>query len=158
MDTQQLSALLNTAGLTTGSGGLNWPNIIGGLIFGMVGIQKLLRSLRRPEMYGMSRERVVETWAQILSTAEQGIMGAKLAVMEADKLLDAALKSMVLPGETLGERLKSAQYKYPDIRRVWGAHRLRNQLVHDSSFQISIGQAKRALKDYEAALKVLNIL
>ena len=37
MDTGELSTLLNTAGLTTGSGGWNWPNIIGGLIFGMIG-------------------------------------------------------------------------------------------------------------------------
>ena len=37
MENEQISTLLNTAGLMTGSGGLNWPNIIGGLIFGMVG-------------------------------------------------------------------------------------------------------------------------
>ena len=38
MDTQQLTSLLNNAGLTTSSGGLNWPNLIGGVIFGMIGL------------------------------------------------------------------------------------------------------------------------
>jgi hypothetical protein len=65
---------------------------------------------------------------------------------------------MMLPGETLGERLKSAAYKYPNIRQVWGAHRLRNQLVHDSAFELSLRQAKGALRDYQAALKTLNVM
>ena len=37
MDNQQIATLLSTAGLTTSGGGFNWPNIIGGLIFGAVG-------------------------------------------------------------------------------------------------------------------------
>ncbi len=37
MDTSSISTLLNGTGLMLGSGGLNWPNIIGGLIFGLIG-------------------------------------------------------------------------------------------------------------------------
>lgn len=121
-------------------------------------IHKIVRAFTRPELVGMNRVRILETWAEIEKTSEQGLMGAKLAVIEADKLLDAALKSMMMPGETLGERLKYAGYKYPDIKRVWPAHRLRNQLVHDSSFQISHRQAKGALADFQAALKTVNVL
>ena len=33
----QITALLNNVGLVTGGGGLNWANLIGGLIFGTIG-------------------------------------------------------------------------------------------------------------------------
>lgn len=125
---------------------------------GGLGFMQLVKSMRRPELFGLSREKIKETWEEIEASPEHGLMGAKLAVIEADKLLDGVLRSMAFPGETMGERLKTAAYKYPDITKVWPAHKLRNQLVHDSTFELSVGQAKRALKDFERALKTLNVL
>ncbi|MEK7473959.1 MAG: hypothetical protein AAB668_04565 [Patescibacteria group bacterium] len=139
-----------------------WPAwvLLGFVLVAMVGIavQRLISSMRRPDLHGMTREKVLATWAEIEKNADHGLMGAKLAVIEADKLVDGVMKSMLIPGETMGERLKAAQYSYPDIRKVWLAHKLRNQLVHDSTFEITHGQAKRALKDFHAALRTLRIL
>lgn len=119
---------------------------------------RLLRALRRPDLHGLTRERVSHLWREIEKTSDNGLMGAKLAVIEADKLLDNALKSLMMPGETMGERLKTAGYKYPNIGRVWGAHRLRNQLVHDTTFEISTRQAKEALGDFRSAMRLLNVM
>lgn len=137
------------------------PYIVAALvILTVIGIvvHKILRALRRPELHQMDREKIKETWEQIQMVSQQGAMGAKMAVIEADKLLDQALKSMLMPGETLGERLKVAAYKYPSIRNVWPAHKLRNQLVHETTFEISPRQAKQALDDFEKALKALNVM
>lgn len=142
------------------------PGIVVGLfILGVVlvtlfsiAIYRFMRILRRPELHGTSREQIMKRWEQIEHTATQGTMGSKLAIIEADKLLDQVLRSMSMPGATLGERLKSTAYSYPNIRKVWGAHRLRNQLVHDTSFEMGSRQAKQALDDYKAALKVLNVM
>jgi len=129
------------------------------LIVLIVLIVWLKRRLSRPEMYGMSREAVQKKWAQIIETSKMnGQMGLKLALVEADNLLDAALKSIVMPGETLGERLKVACYKYPKLKDVWWAHKLRNQLVHQSDFRLSDRETRRALDEFEKALKVLNVL
>lgn len=125
------------------------------LIVVFVRIKKLLT---KPEMEGLSREEIAKRWIMIRQTSQQGLMGAKLAIMEADTLLDSALKSMSMPGQNLGERLRFAIYKYPKLQRVWGAHRLRNQLVHEVSFQLSSHQAKEALDEFEKALKIMNIL
>ncbi len=145
---------------TTGFG--LWPALLllGLVLVVILGVlfQKALRMLSRPEMIGLTPEKIRSTWEEIEKSSDSSLMGAKLAVIEADKLLDGVLRSMVIPGETLGERLKMAEYKYPAIRNVWPAHKLRNQLVHDSTFELSIAQAKRALKGFEAALKVLNVL
>jgi hypothetical protein len=85
-------------------------------------------------------------------------MGRKLAVIEADKLLDSALKSLAMPGMTLGERLKFAQYKYPELRDVWFAHKIRNQLAHEASFHLDAGMARSALKAFRRALERLGAL
>jgi len=129
--------------------------VLAAFVFAIVKIKKLLT---RPEMYGMTREEVQRRWKQILETSGQGMMGAKLAIMEADTLLDSALKSMSMPGTTLGERLKVACYKYPKLKDVWWAHKLRNQLVHEASFQTGPRQVRQALNEFERALKILNLL
>jgi len=129
------------------------------LIALMVFIIWIKKRLTRPEMYGMSREAVQKKWDQINETSKMnGQMGLKLALVEADTLLDAALKSIMMPGETLGERLKVACYKYPKLRDVWWAHKLRNQLVHQHDFQLSNHQTRQALNEFEKALKTLNVL
>lgn len=112
----------------------------------------------QPELYGLSKAAIQAQWLEIEKVADTGPMGAKMAIIEADKLLDAALKSMSMAGTTLGERLKFAQYKYPELRRVWNAHKLRNQLVHETTFQISPREAHYALNDFKKALKTLRVL
>jgi hypothetical protein len=147
-----------TAAVTTNL----WPVWV---VFGIVGLaiigilfQRLIASMQRPDLHGLSREKIKSTWEEIEKSSGMGIMGAKMAVIEADKLLDGVLKSMFIPGETLGERLKAAQYSYPNIKNVWPAHKLRNQLVHDSTFEITSSQARRALSDFKSALHVLRAL
>jgi hypothetical protein len=123
-----------------------------------LGVAKLRSLWAAPEMYGMSREEIRKRWATIRQTSGHGLMGAKLAVLEADNLLDAGLKSIMMPGATLGERLKVACYKYPKLQSVWWAHKLRNQIAHDAAAAMTERQAKLALDEFERALKVLNIL
>lgn len=118
----------------------------------------LKKRLTRPELLGLTREQIAARWIEIRATSKQSLMGAKLALLEADTLLDSGLKSMMMPGETLGERLKVACYKYPKLRDVWWAHKLRNSLAHEATFQISPRQAEQALNEFEKALKTINVL
>lgn len=119
---------------------------------------RLKKLLTRPELVGMTREEMVRRWIELRKTSMQGLMGAKLALFEADTLLDSGLKSMMMPGDTLGERLKVACYKYPKLQNVWWAHKLRNQLAHDPASQITQRQANQAIDEFERALKILNVM
>lgn len=150
---------------TLPSGSTNFGSVLGIVLLvivvaliAVIGIATAFRAFTRPTLDGLNPKRLAEMWAEIEKTSEHGLMGAKLAVVEADKLLDTVLRKMHLPGETMGERLKMAAYKYPNISRVWPAHKLRNQLVHDATFEISIRQAKSAVRDFHEALKTLNVL
>ncbi len=82
----------------------------------------------------------------------------RVAIIDADKLLDFVLKGKVFPGETMGQRLKVACYKYPKLRQVWGAHKLRNNIVHEAHVKLSQGQAKKAIRSFHAALSELKAL
>jgi len=83
----------------------------------------------------------------------------KLAVIEADKLLDEALKAAGLKGNNLGERLKGAdETDLPNLRDVWEAHKLRNRLVHEPNFEINREVAEKALAIYRKTLRNLGIL
>lgn len=119
----------------------------------------LRKLLFKPELHGLGRSGIKASWDEIERLlGGPGEMSLKMAVLEADKLLDHVLKSMAMPGNTLGERLKFAAYKYPKIRKVWWAHKLRNQLVHESSFYLDPRMARRAVQTFKSTLKLLNVL
>lgn len=136
--------------------------VVVGLALAFMLLRALWRLLRRafaPELRGMDRGAIKARWDEIeRMAAAGGEMNLKVAVMEADKLLDHALKAMAIPGATLGERLKFAAYKHPKIRNVWNAHRLRNQLAHEASAYIDPSYARKAIRDFKDALKLLNVL
>ncbi|MBI4239711.1 hypothetical protein HY620_01835 [Candidatus Uhrbacteria bacterium] len=122
-------------------------------------IFKIQHLLRRPDLYGMSREEINKRWREIEALVQRNDeMSYKLAVMEADKLLDHGLKSMGFGGSSLGERLKLAAYKYPKIRNVWPAHLTRNKLVHEASFHLHRGTAAQAIQQFKSALLELGML
>lgn len=98
-------------------------------------------------------------WKEVESLlSAPGELSPKLAVIEADKLLDYALKSMAMPGNTLGERLKFAAYKYPKLREVWWAHRVRNQLVHEASYHLDRSIARKAVRSFRKALQLIGAI
>lgn len=124
------------------------------------GIWRFLKRLFfSPTLHGLDRKGIQARWNEIEAmVVSKNTMQFKVAIMEADKLLDHALKAMAMPGTTLGERLKFAAYKYPRINDVWWAHRLRNQLVHESSFYLEPHMAQKAIGQYKKTLQMLNLL
>lgn len=81
-----------------------------------------------------------------------------LAVIDADKLLDEALKAHKYKGKTMGERLVSAQRDITSNDSVWFAHKLRNKLVHDQEVKLRKSDVKDALLGIRGALKDIGAL
>lgn len=79
-----------------------------------------------------------------------------LAVINADKLLDEALKRRRFKGKTMGERMVSAQRELSDNDGAWYAHKLRNRLVHEQDVQLKEADVKKALIGIRKALKDLG--
>lgn len=76
-----------------------------------------------------------------------------LAVIDADKLVDEALKKCHYKGKTMGERLVSAQHDLSANNTVWFGHKLRNKLVHEDYKLTSQKEVKEALLGFLQALK-----
>lgn len=59
----------------------------------------------------------------------------KQALITADKLLDNALKEAA-GGENFAERLKNSKdrFEWSFYQKIWSAHKLRNNLVHEVNF------------------------
>lgn len=82
-----------------------------------------------------------------------------MTIIEGDKLLDKALCEMGVPGRTMGDRLKKVgKEKFSELNAVWHAHKLRNQIAHESDFHPEYRQAQHALETYKQALKDLGAI
>lgn len=82
----------------------------------------------------------------------------KQALITADKTLDAALKDVV-PGETMGERLKNSKEKFDRVTygRIWDAHKLRNSLVHEAGFEPPYFVINEAVANLKEGLYKLGV-
>lgn len=81
-----------------------------------------------------------------------------MAILNADKLVEQALKDRGFAGQTMGERLKSAKAQFTRLDALWTAHKLRNQVAHEPDVKISYDQARRALAGFKRALKDLGAI
>ncbi len=75
----------------------------------------------------------------------------RLAIIEADALLDVVIEGSGYPGASLGERLKNAgPGAFQTYQDAWEAHRLRNRIAHEGSeLVITYRDAQRAISQYE---------
>ncbi len=81
-----------------------------------------------------------------------------MAILNGDKLLDQALRDRGFRGQTMGDRLKSAKANLPHRNDVWAAHKLRNQIAHETDVRVSHDQARRALAGFKQGLKELGAI
>lgn len=81
-----------------------------------------------------------------------------VALIQADNLLDIALKKNRFRGASMGERLVKAQKRFSDHDGVWFAHKLRREVESDPDFKLTEKDLKEALIALRQALKDLGAL
>ncbi len=129
-----------------------------GFVFLLIATVWLRRAMRRWR-FGSERDSVVKHWRAVEDLAGRGdAMSLKLAIIQADAVLDLALKAKSFPGTTTGERLKFASRKYHNLQRTFWARSLRNTLVHEAGSELKIAQAKKAIAEFKRALVTLGAL
>jgi hypothetical protein len=80
------------------------------------------------------------------------------AVLDADKLLDEALKKSFIRGKNMGERMVTAQRSFTDNDGVWFGHKLRSKIESDPEMKLKEDDVKSALIGIRQALKDLGAL
>jgi len=98
-------------------------------------------------------DRVKKLWIS-RSTEEK-----RLALIEADALLDNTLREHGVEGESLAERMTHpASPHLANAAEVAFAHTFRNELVHETGAVFDPVDAKRAFEAYEGALRELKVI
>ena len=104
--------------------------------------------------------RLGKRWRQIMARLETGNEAEwKLAIIEADTILDETLHKMNMEGTNVDERLKKlTSIAIPNIEELQNAHQVRSNIVYDPDYRLSIMDARRALAAYEKAFQSLDLL
>ncbi|MFM7088627.1 MAG: hypothetical protein ACKOW9_03800 [Candidatus Paceibacterota bacterium] len=93
-----------------------------------------------------------EGWVKVLKNLDSQNEGDwRMAVIDADKMLDMLTDQLNLPGENLGEKLKAAdRERFKSLDKAWSAHNVRNRIAHEgTSFTLTKREADRVIALYE---------
>lgn len=130
--------------------------LLGVLVVGVLLFVVIMLTRRSPKT--LNREKYQSDWLVIEQSLTKDSGSWQLAVMNADKLLDRALKERGFKGSTMGERLASAGRSFSKCDAVWAAHKLRNRLAHEDNVKLSPKLTRQALTSLKHGLKDLGAL
>lgn len=84
----------------------------------------------------------------------------RVAIIEADSLMEEVLRQKGLSGETVSELLEGAKDSgYRSIQNAWDAHLVRNQIAHvGSDFPLSQIEGRRVIQMFQNFFEELRIV
>ncbi len=99
-------------------------------------------------------------WKRISARLDSGEgAGYKLAVIEADDLLEERLRSMGYKGGKMQDLLEQVpETIVPNVEEVSRVHELRNNIVHDPDYRLELEEANKAVAVFERALQELGAI
>lgn len=108
----------------------------------------------------LGAKRITKIWNKIIKRLDVGSESeSKMAIIEADDLLDASLKRLGFTGSTFEEKLgKLTSATVGNLDDVYAAHKVRNNIVHNPDYRLSQDEAKATIKAYQEAFNSLQIL
>ena len=106
-----------------------------------------------------TRNKIQSDWKNIeVLLLQKGPSQLRQALITADKSLDNALKDLVA-GENMGERLKNAEKMFDkdDYNKIWEAHKVRNNLVHESGYEPPYFVLTQSVENLKSGLEKVGI-
>ena len=103
-------------------------------------------------------KKIEKDWKKTRIRLETGLESEyKLAIIEADNMLNEMLARMNIQGDGLGGKLENIANSILDnVEEVKQVHKVRNNIIHDPNYKISLEQAKQVLDVFEKAFKSLD--
>lgn len=117
-----------------------------------------LYELRHQRAYGVAE--IARKWASLQKRLQSdNAADWKLAIIEAENVLDEVLARLGFAGETLGERLKRINRdQLPSREDLVKAHEIRNNIIHDPDYLLNLEETNQAIGVYGRCLQELNAL
>ncbi|MFP4539888.1 MAG: hypothetical protein ACLFNN_03065 [Candidatus Paceibacterota bacterium] len=83
----------------------------------------------------------------------------RIAILEADTILDELLDKMGYTAETVAGKLKQVEKSdFSTLENAWKAHKLRNRIAHDSDFVLSKREAERVVDLYRSVFEEFKFI
>ncbi len=84
----------------------------------------------------------------------------RVAVIEADTMLEETLRNKGFEGDTVNELLEGARSSgYATVQSAWDAHLVRNRIAHDGSeYPLSQVEGRRVIKMYQNMFEELGVV
>lgn len=84
----------------------------------------------------------------------------RVAIMEADSLLEESFRDRGLMGNTMSELLEEAKFNgYPSVQSAWDAHLIRNKIAHEGvDYPITQIEGRRVIKLYQNIFEGLGVI
>lgn len=124
--------------------------IVAALLFAVI-------TMRKDGSGSLDVEKYRLRWLQIeQKLSRDETLTHQMSVLDADKLLDQALKDKGTQGTTMGDRMKQINWSNADA--VWSAHKLRNRIAHESDVKVDYDTARRALTGFKQGLKDIGAI
>lgn len=103
-------------------------------------------------------KKIEKQWLKTRRRTDSGLESEyKLAVIEADNMMADILKRMGCHGETFEERLKGlTAATLPNIEEIETVHQVRNNIVREPDYRLSLEETKNTLDVYEKAFRDLQ--
>src|SRR3989344_3768146 len=102
-----------------------------------------------------------EKWEKVIKYANSNnVSDWRLAIIEADVMLEELLRTIGYKGESVGEILKSVdKSEFLTIEDAWEAHKVRNAIAHSGGeFQLNERETKRAITLFEKVFKEFQVI
>ena len=106
-------------------------------------------------------EDVNPKWLRVLSHINSDHASDwRLAILEADIMLDEMLDKMGYPGQTLGEKLKMVERSdFDTLDLAWEAHKMRNNIAHEGSdLTMSRDEAEKVITMFERVFREFKFI
>jgi hypothetical protein len=109
---------------------------------------------------GMTRRRGVKGWGRILKRLKSADESEfKIAVLEADRILNDILKLGGYPGINLNERLAGmTSANLSNLEEIRQVHKLHERIISDPDFSITQNEARVAIEIYKKAFQELQLI
>lgn len=116
--------------------------------------------LKGMDMPAVSKSKMQKKWAKIKERLKSGNPSQyKVAILEADIVIDKVLSDMRYPGENLTERLEKIKpAQLPGYEDLKNAHEIRNRIIHEADFSVDREKAKEIIEVYEKLLENFELL
>ena len=100
-------------------------------------------------------------WTQILNGLDSlNESDWRVAIMEADNMLEVMLEKMGYVGESMAEKLKAVEPSdFLTLQKAWDAHKVRNQIAHsEAGFVLTKREATRVIDLYREVFEEFSYI